>query len=111
MPDQDRSKVPFTSEWIATQAECWDAYDAKRDEIRKIRDGRASGNRQISLPVSTCLHVGEPLTIREVQDLGLNPRRKWHRCEKGLTKNNLGIAGVACSCEGCNSKCEGYERQ
>lgn len=60
-----------------------------------------------SLP---CVHVGERLTMKEIQASGLSERRIWHRCELGLAKNQLGVPGVACVCEGCGPKCEGYPR-
>lgn len=59
-----------------------------------------------SLP---CVYVGETLTMNEVEAVGLNRRRSWHRCEAGKTANKLGVPGVACSCEGCGPKCEGYK--
>lgn len=85
---------------------------ANRDNTHEVRRGRddKESRKTTALKVVHCVHIGEPLTMKEVQEAGLNPRRKWHRCEKGLTKNKKGVAGVSCSCEGCNSKCEGYEK-
>lgn len=109
-PRRDRSKIPQTAAWCALQRPAWDAYRAKRENARERRAEKTANGVRITLPVVPCKFVGESLTMKEVQEAGLNPRRKWHRCEKGLTKNKRGVAGAACSCEGCNSKCEGYEK-
>ncbi|TXH18979.1 MAG: hypothetical protein E6R03_01250 [Hyphomicrobiaceae bacterium] len=57
-----------------------------------------------------CAHVGDDLMASEVERYGLDRRRSWHRCEAGLAKNKLNVPGVACSCDGCGLKCEGYTR-
>lgn len=61
---------------------------------------------KMSLP---CIHVGESLTVKEKEAAGLSKGREWHWCKIGLTKNKLNVVGVAGSCEGCGSKCEGYQ--
>lgn len=104
---KDRSKESRWPEWSLARVV---ALSAKRENARKQVAEKAERGVRITLPVVPCKFVGEPLTMKEVQEAGLNPRRKWHRCEKGLTKNKRGVAGVACSCEGCNSKCGGYEK-
>lgn len=56
-----------------------------------------------------CVHIGEPLTMNAIQAAELDPRKSWHYCQVGQTKNKQGIVGVACVCEGCGPKCEGYK--
>lgn len=61
-----------------------------------------------SLP---CVHVGDKLTMKEIEEAKLNPRRRWHFCKLGMAKNELKIPGIACACSGCNAKCEKYEEE
>lgn len=108
-PKRDRSKIPQTAAWCALQRPAWEAYRARRERVKQRGEDRKARGLTIPLVVP-CVHVGESLTMKEVQELGLNPRRTWHRCKIGRTANKAGVPGVACSCEGCGPKCEGYTK-
>lgn len=108
-PKRDRSQIPHSAAWCALQRPVWEAFRAKRERVKRRGAERKAQGLSIPLVVA-CVHVGESLTAAEVESFGLNRRRSWHRCEKGLTKNAKGVPGVACSCEGCGPKCEGYAK-
>ena len=96
---KNRSKEPLWPEWSL----------ARVRELAASRKGKGVRLKvKKSLP---CIHVGEKLTMNEIRAAGLKETRRWHRCEIGLTANKAGVPGVACSCEGCNSKCEGYKSE
>lgn len=106
---RDRSKMPHSAAWCALQRPQWEAYRARRERVKQRGEDRKA--RSVSVPlVVACVHVGESLTAAEVESLGLNRRRTWHRCEIGRTANKAGVPGVACTCEGCGPKCGGYAK-
>ena len=97
------------AKWVkGVCVKCWAwSYNPKH---RAAMDRMAAG-KPVVVPVKKsmpCVHVGDPLTIAEKKANGLELGRTWHRCQIGLTANKKGVPGVACSCEGCSSKCEGY---
>lgn len=100
------------ADWVkGVCVKCWTwrhnpALRALMEQKPEPRGPSPVAPKRKSLP---CIHVGERLTMVEIQAVGLESRRQWHRCAVGLTANRKGVAGVACSCEGCGPKCEGYK--
>lgn len=70
------------------------------------RAGRPVNTSAVS--AAPCIHRGDELTAARCQAIGVDPRKRWYRCERGVQLQEY-PAGVVCSCAGCGPRCSGYE--
>lgn len=82
------------------------AGGAGREWVIEVRTTRVRGapGRAGAPP---CDHLGDPLTGRERQSLGLDHRLDWRRCGLGLSVGGS-PPGVVCRCRGCGPACPSY---
>lgn len=67
---------------------------------RALIDGTPAAETE----AARCRHAGDTVSGGKIALLGLDLRRTWWECARGMGE----IPGIVCTCRGCGPKCPEY---